>query len=276
MRTIDRERVLITGGGGMIGRAFEAGVKPTRDELDVRDVRAVETWIARHRPAAVIHLASIDLNRAESDPTDAMATNVQGTFNVGIAARDAGIPLLFLSSGAVFGGRRGDVHDEESQPNPVNVYGRTKMQAEAGLQDIGGPTLIVRTGWVFGGNQAHHKKFVDTVIGKARTGEPITAVNDRWGSPTFVEDLVGQLWRLLDDGTRGIVHVVNAGAATPCDIAREIILRLASRSELREAAQHDLLPGGTPRAVSEVLTSRDVHLRPWQEALAAYIASLTS
>ncbi|TSC80411.1 MAG: dTDP-4-dehydrorhamnose reductase [Candidatus Peregrinibacteria bacterium Gr01-1014_25] len=273
MTPIDRNRVLITGGNGMIGRAIDAGMKPPRSELDVCDRDAVASWMERNRPSAIIHLASMDLHRSESDPRAAMETNVVGTYNVGLAARDAGIPLVFFSSGAVFGGERGTVHDEESAPRPVNVYGNTKWLAETMLQALRGEMLIIRTGWVFGGSQAHHRKFVDIVIEKARSGEPITAACDRWGSPTFVRDVVAEMWRLLDGGQRGIVHVVNEGQATACDIAREIIAQLHSGSALHEVTQEELAPGGTPRAVSEILVSKHVHLRPWQEALREYVAS---
>jgi len=171
----------------------------------------------------------------------------------------------------VFGGKKGDVHFETAMPQPVNVYGHSKCQAENAVKHVCPQALIIRTGWVFGGSQTHHKKFVDIVLEKAKRNEPITAVNNRYGSPTYVQDLVSELWRLLDAGHQDIVHVVNSGTATAIDIAREIVSAVGSKSIVTETTQEIMSPSGTKRAISEALSSKIVTLRPWQQALREYI-----
>lgn len=268
---LDLDRVLVTGGEGMIARAIPFGIKLSRRDLDVRDAAAVLAVVRDRQPSAITHLAALDIRQAEVDPKAAMATNVLGSYNLARAARAAGIPLVFLSSGAVFNGKPGDIHDETARPDPVNVFGQTKMLAELMLQETLDDVLIVRTGWVFGGHQAHHRKFVDLAIELSLRGEPIEASSDRWGSPTLVHDLVRELQRLVETRSRGLVHVVNQGAATGADLAREIVQFLHSASEVRAVHGSELRDGSPPRPPSEVLTSRTITLRPWPEALRAYL-----
>lgn len=269
---LDLGRVLITGGEGMIGRALPFGVKIGRRDLDVTDAAQVAAAMRRQRPSAIVHLAALDIRQAEADPMHAYATNVVGAYHLACAARAARIPLLFLSSGAVFAGGPGEVHDEEAAPRPLNLYGQTKWVAELLLAETLDDLIIVRTGWVFGGPQAHHPKFVDRAIALARRGEPIQATVDQTGSPTAARDLAAEIARLLVEGERGLVHVVNAGHATGAEMAREIVDALGSRSPVQPVRGQDLADPGPPRPASEALTSLRVRLRPWQEALRAYVA----
>lgn len=271
---LDLARMLVTGGEGMIGRALPFGRKLSRRDLDVRNAAQVADVVRAHAPSAILHLAALDIRQAEADPKNAYATNVLGTSHLARAAREHQIPFIFFSSGAVFGGGPGVVHDEEAEPDPVNIFGQTKWLAEMLLREMLDDHLIIRTGWVFGGHQAHHRKFVDLAIERARQGEPILAASDHWGSPTLVTDLVAELERLLQDGTRGLVHVVNAGVATGVDIARVIVETLGSRAEISPVRGTELPSPGPPRAVSEGLCSREQRLRPWPAALAAYVQSV--
>jgi len=200
---VDLSRVIVTGGEGMIGQALPFGLKLARRDLDVTRPAEVAAVVRERKPSAIVHLAALDLRGAEADPRQAYAVNVLGSYELARAARTAGVPLLFLSSGAVFGGGEGAVHDEGARPAPVNVYGQTKWVAEILLRETLDDLLVVRTGWVFGGHQAHHRKFVDVAIGRARAGEPIRATTDQWGSPTSAADLCAELERLLVAGERG-------------------------------------------------------------------------
>lgn len=269
--SVELSRILVTGGEGMIGRVLPFGVKLSQRELDVRSPEDIERALERHQPSAIVHLAALDIRQAEADPLAAYATNVLGSYHVACAARRRSIPLVFLSSGAVFNGDVGAVHGETAPPDPVNIFGQTKWLAEILLRETLEDLLIIRTGWVFGGHQAYHRKFVDVALELALRGEPIQATVDQWGSPTFVHDLVGEIRRLLLSGVYGTVHVVNAGAASGMDIAREIVRVTGSRSELLEVKGVDLPNPGPRRPASEVLVSRRVRLRPWGEALREYV-----
>lgn len=272
---IDEHSILITGGEGMIGRVWPEGLKPSQTQLDVCNQEQIEAYVQAKRPSAIVHLAALDIYQAETNPSLAINTNVLGTYHLAQAAAKSRIPFVFISSGAVFNGGPNDIHNEGSRPQPVNVFGYTKYISELLLQDIAEDILIIRTGWVFGGNQAHHRKFVDLVLEKARRDEPIEAVSDRWGSPTYVVDLVQEVSRLLQTGQRGLVHVINKGKASAYDMAKVIITSLQSRSELQEKKQADFAQTGPKRAVSEAMHSRVTSLRSWQEALKEYVTQIS-
>lgn len=276
MSEMDPHRFLITGADGMIGRAIPMGIKLGRSELDVTDFQNVQQVAARHAPQAIVHLANLDLRQCERQPYAAVRTNVEATRHVLHAARTHGIPLIFLSSGSVFFGPRGTVFDEDASPDPQNLYAACKVVSEEMLlREYPTGTLVVRTGWVFGGHGAHHPKFVDSVIDLAREEAPILAAADQEGSPVFVEDLVREMFRLMISGQRGIIHIVNAGQATPLQITEFITQSLGSRSSIgpyiRTADEQRIR-----RSPSEVLASRHVKLRPWQEALGEYIHRRTA
>src|SRR5687768_3490263 len=196
--TRDRSRVVITGAQGMIGRAARFGIKLSRHDLDVTERHAVATLARTHAPSAVLHLAAVGIENAETHPDLAFQTNVFGSYLVALAAAASKVPLIVLSSGAVFGGRGREMHDESASPDPVNVYGRTKWLAELIVRQTWKESLIVRTGWVFGGHQAHHRKFVDLVVERALCDEAIDAASDDWGTPTSVFDLLDEIVCALD------------------------------------------------------------------------------
>ncbi len=264
-------QILVTGGAGMIGRSLPFGAKLSREEMDVTDERRVRDVVSSVRPFVIIHLAALDIRQCEARPRDGYAVNVLGSYHVALAAKDVGARLLFLSSGAVFNGSPGAVHTESSRPAPLNVFGQTKQIAELLLRETLEDVLIIRTGWVFGGHQAHHRKFVDVAIGKALRGEPIRATNDQWGSPTYVGDLADEIERLAFSSARGLIHVVNEGAASGVDIANEIVRVTGSRSEVTPVGRRDIPDPGPPRPESEVLGSAHQRLRPWPDALAEYV-----
>jgi dTDP-4-dehydrorhamnose reductase len=156
-------------------------------------------------------------------------------------------------------------------PDPINIYGQTKYLAELILTETWQDSLIIRTGWLFGGSPRYHKKFVDIAIDRALHGEPIFVAADQQGSPTYVNDFVGEIRRLILGQQCGIVHVVNSGVATAYDIAREIVVTTDSVSSLQLIEPTKLSSLHIPRSLSEALTSNIVCLRPWTEALRDYL-----
>lgn len=257
---------MVTGAGGMIGSALPWGLKLSRAELDVGQLFTLTQKLDALRPEAILHLAALDIRQSERNPLLSMKVNVLGTLGLAEYARSRGVPFVFLSSAAVFNGPRGSVFFEEMPHDPVNIYGQTKHLAEVLIQKSCPGALIIRTGWVFGGHGAHHRKFVDDAVEKARAGAAIEATDQQQGSPTYVRDLVSVVAGLLEKCESGIWHVVNEGAATPVEIAEAIVGTLRSRSPitLRPNAHFQ---DGPARSASEVLGSRKIRLRSWREAL---------
>ncbi len=228
------------------------------------------------RPSAVVHLAAVDLHRSQSDPDSAYETNLYGTYLMAKSAARLEVPFVLLSSAAVFGQCAIEAPDEDGRPCPVSVYGRSKWLAEQVALGEHAGTLVVRTGWVFGGHQGHHRKFVETAIERARRADAIEGTVDHRGSPTYVLDLVDDIRALLLEGVTGVRHVVNEGSASGYELASEIVRLLGSSSALIAVRRDVLEIGGSPRPTSEALSSRWQRLRPWKRALADYVARSTS
>jgi dTDP-4-dehydrorhamnose reductase len=182
---------------------------------------------------------------------------------------------VYLSSGTVFRSPRGEVLDENAQPDPLNIYGMTKYLAELTVRDhLPQRSLIVRTGWVFGDHGARHRKYVDVAIEKALANQSIWANATQDGSWTYVADLVQELRRLIASDVHGVRHVINSGAGTGLNLAQEIRSILGSQAPVVTDQASQGADSAIPRSPSEVLTTLYEPLRPWREALRHYIEDL--
>lgn len=225
-------RVLVTGAGGMLGRAvtehFEAaGTAVTavpHDRLDVCDRDAVLQAVTTVRPDAVVHLAAwTAVDDCEHDPDRAFRVNALATRHVAEATRRAGAHLLYVSTDYVFDGTKDSPYHEWDAPRPLSVYGRSKL---AGEQEAGREATVVRTSWLVG---RHGANILKTILRLATERETISFVDDQRGHPTLADDLARMLHRLVAERRPGVFHVTNQGAVSWCDFARAVL----------EAAGHD-------------------------------------
>lgn len=289
-----RKRFLITGANGMLGTAVvkvieAAGSEAVRTDLkpdaqslflDVRDLETVHRLIDRERPDWVFHLAAeTDVDRCEKEPDHAFSINTLGTENVALACQAKEIPMLYISTGGVFDGQKTTPYTEFDAPNPVNVYARTKWEGEKALPRHLRRYVIVRTGWLIGGG-LKDKKFVAKILKRMETEEKIPVVTDKFGSPTFTEDLAQQLVRFLEKGRYGLFHMANHGFCSRFDVAAAIREYLGREEVTLQPVSSDAFPLPAPRGRSEALENYKLRLlgldgmRPWQEALKDYLDTL--
>jgi dTDP-4-dehydrorhamnose reductase len=251
-------------------------------QLDVSDAKAVSDVISRFAPDWVLHLAAeTDVDRCEREPDHAFTMNVLATENVALAADRAKCGMLYVSTGAVFDGVKGEAYTEYDSPNPVNVYGHTKLEGEHVACSIVRNALVVRAGWMVGAWE-RDKKFVYKIINQLREGRTeLAAVDDKVGSPTFTEDFARQIPSLLSLGRRGVFHLVNEGRATRFDIATRIVYTLGLSNKVAVtpvSSAHFPLPA--PRASSEALRNYRLQLLgvdqmpSWQQSLDGYVKRL--
>ena len=140
----DIDRLVVTGGFGQIGRSMDFGIHTDRTEIDVTNQASVLDGLRQLNASAVLNLASIDLRPSQADPAIALQVNVDGTYNVARAARELGIPVILITTGAVFNGAFGETFDETATPDPLCVYAKTKHMAVAANPEI--ETAISYTG----------------------------------------------------------------------------------------------------------------------------------
>lgn len=277
-------RILITGGGGQLGRSLVRALAShdvaalSHRDLDVDDAASVAAAFERVRPEAVVHCAALtDTTRCEAEPELARAINAGGSENVARACAAAGARLVAISTNEVFDGERSSPYAETDATSPLNAYARSKLEGEQLAIAADPATIIVRTSWLYGdgGNN-----FVEKVLAAARAGRHLSFVTDEVASPTATEDLAEAIRALIErDAPPGIYHLANEGTASRYDWAREI-LQLAGMDAPVDAVTTAELrargyAGPHKPAYSVLANTRaaalGITLRPWREALAAYM-----
>jgi dTDP-4-dehydrorhamnose reductase len=270
----------VTGAAGMLGVSVCRALRPdhvviaaSRADFDVTDSAGVRNRLQRDGPDWVVHLAALtDVDRCQREPERAMAVNAESTETIAGWCGENGKSLLLLSSIAVFDGVKPSPYTESDHPRPANAYGESKWRAERAAARIA-DHLVVRTGWLFSG-LADDRKFVGQIRRLAREKDSLDVVCDRFGSPTWVEDLAAGIRRALHERLRGVVHLVNEGSpASRVDVAREVLARAGLDARIRPVSS-GFFPGLAPRPAMEAARSERAAgwLRPWPDALGAALA----
>jgi len=218
-------KVLITGAGGQLGRALRRSAPGnvalaafTRAELDLTDAAAVHSAVVGFAPDWIVNAAAYTaVDRAESEPERAYAVNAEAVAQLARIARDAGARLAQVSTDFVFSGDSARPYRPDATPEPLGVYGASKLAGERAVREVlGERALIVRTAWVYA-PEGHN--FVLTLLRLLHERERLGVVADQVGSPTSAHGLAGALWALLTAGLGGTQHWTDAGVASWYDFA---------------------------------------------------------
>jgi dTDP-4-dehydrorhamnose reductase len=217
---------------------------------------------------------------AETDPAPAMAVNAVGAGHVARACRERGVVIVHVSSDYVFDGAKREPYREEDCPRPLSAYGVSKLAGCFLVAAAGGPHLIVRTSGVFGagGNRVKGGSFVERILARARSGQPLRVVNDQMSSPTYAPDLAVALVTLVERGARGLLHVTNSGACSPYDLATAALEIAGIHARIEPIRTADLGAPARRPAYSVLDNGRALAaglapLRPWRAALTEFLGA---
>ena len=273
-------RVCLTGAGGMLGHAIRnvfsdmEVVGFTRDLLDVTSLNDTVKKIKEIKPDIVIHAAAFtNVDLCESEPEKAYLVNGIGTRNAAMACEETKCPILYISSDYVFDGAKGTPYNEWDEPNPVSVYGLSKLMGERFVSTLTNRFYIVRTSWLYGPDG---KNFVDTVIRLLSEKESLQVVHDQHGSPTYTVDLAKKIRELLGRGY-GTYHITNTGSCTWYDFAVMIASKKGIKKPISPITSEEF-NRPAKRPPYSVLANTLLKLegireaRHWEEALQEYLA----
>lgn len=278
-------KILVTGAKGQLGRELtpllEAAGYETlgvdRKEMDIASPEACSAVIQGFRPDAVIHAAAYTaVDQAESDVEQAYRINALGSRNVAWAAALAGAKCCAVSTDYVFDGTAHQPYREFDPPNPITVYGKTKLAGEQLAIAMNPRTFIVRTAWLYG---RHGGNFVGTMLKLGAKQQPLQVVNDQWGSPTSAADLAGFLVRLIATDLYGVYHAANGGVCTWHDLAQAVFEEAGMTVDLAPCTTAEFpRPAPRPRySALDCLAIRANGLQPlrhWREGLKDYLTQI--
>ena len=271
-------RILITGARGQLGHELQEVLKaeqPTLADLPEFDVTkaGVEERVIAARPDVIIHAAAYtDVDGAEREPKRAMAVNADGTARVARAAAKAGARFVYLSTDYVFDGRKTTPYLEIDEPNPLSVYGRSKLEGERLALASCPRTVILRTAWLYG---MHGNNFVKTIMRLALEQQELRVVADQRGCPTYARDLAIMIKQLLRTDLDGIIHAAGAGDCTWHEFACEIVSLMGSSARVHpittaESNRKARRPAYAVLA-NTVLARNGIELPHWKDALGRFM-----
>lgn len=278
--------IWISGHQGRLGRALMAAAPGAidgwgRPELDLDDPATGAVLVHDHQPRLVIHTAAMTaVDQAAREPDVALRRNGEAVGAIARACREVGSGLVLISTNEVFDGERmdGRPYVEDDPTGPRNPYGRSKHAGEVAALDAFGNAdglWIARTAWLFGPPGAD---FPDKITAAADKVEgPLSVVADEIGCPTFTPDLARAIYELVERTDGGVFHLVNAGSASRFEWARAILASRRPGREIRPITLAEYERSSDPPPWGVLDTSKaqaaGVTLRPWQDALAEYLAS---
>ena len=227
--------ILLLGKDGQVGFELQRTLAPLgpvtalgHASCDLADEAMLRTVMRRTQPDVVVNAAAYtSVDRAETEPALAHAVNATAPGLIGSEAARTGALVVHYSTDYVFDGAKPGAYDEQDTPNPINVYGASKLAGEQALRQSGARHLIFRTGWVVG---AHGGNFARTILRLAATHATLDVVADQWGAPTpaaLIADVTAACLRatVADDGLCGVYHLATRGRTQWHEYAGHIVER---------------------------------------------------
>ncbi len=280
-------RIAIIGANGRLGqallRAFHGHqlVAWTRQDFDILDHDRTAHAIRSTSPHVVINTAAFHHTDAcEDDPERSFSVNAIAVRNIARTCHACGSIIVQVSTDYVFDGRKGEPYEETDSPNPINVYGASKLAGEYLVRSACERHYVVRTASLFGHAEGTTKRsFVELVLDKARRNEPLAVVDDVVMSPTYTEDAAFAIRRLIEgEAPYGVYHVTNTGSCSWYAFAKAVLRFAKLRANLTPTKIQILAPRAARPAFSALSSRAAVAvgigaLRPWEDALREYMDS---
>lgn len=256
---------MILGAGGMLGsdlgKFFPSAVLLKHNDLDIIDKRQVIEFLEQSKPDIVINAAAYtDVDGCEDNQELAFEVNGQAPGYIAKGCSRIGARLVHYSTDYIFDGYKKG-YTESDLPNPINVYGKSKLIGEKNIINHIDNYQIIRTSWLFG---LHGRNFVESMLKLSSEMDDIKVVNDQFGKPTFTADLARKTKEIVEN-VPGIYHITNEGICSWYEFAQAIIdnvIPCSSEEFIRKAKR--------PK-YSILVNTKTSPMRHWRDAIAEYL-----
>ncbi len=225
--------IWLIGNKGMLGRDVEGLLREkgweylgTDKEVDITDYGVIDGFVAKNvgnrNVKWVINCSAYTaVDRAEDEHEMAFKINAEGVENIAKIVKDLGAVLIHISTDYVYDGKKEDVYLETDRPNPIGVYGKSKLEGEERIKKFLDKYFIIRTAWLYGRNG---NNFVYTMLNLFKEKDVVKVVSDQWGSPTYTKDLARAIIKFVEvsPNSYGIYHFTNEGKTNWFEFAKKI------------------------------------------------------
>ena len=224
-------KVLVLGANGQLGYEFSNFLRDkvelfafSHSELDILDFEKLVNKFLKLSPDIVINCAAYTkVDQAEKEQALAYKINAVGARNVSFASFKIKAKVIYFSTDYIFDGNKGSPYIEFDKPNPLSVYGKSKLLGEKYTKEFNPNHLILRVSWLYG---VYGNNFVKTIIKLSKEKKELRVVDDQIGAPTYTLDVVKQAWELVEKDYVGLFHSSNEGEVSWFGFANEIVKRL--------------------------------------------------
>ncbi|MBD0831220.1 dTDP-4-dehydrorhamnose reductase [Aestuariibaculum sediminum] len=274
-------KVLVTGSNGQLGQSLKALSKQYNQiefvftdskVLDITNKEQVNQFFEKEVFHYCINCAAYtNVDQAEIEKEKAFTVNAEGVKNVALACKTHGVILIHISTDFVFDGEKKEPYTETDVPNPINVYGASKLQGEVEIRKILKEHFIIRTSWLY---SEYGSNFMKTMLQLAKTRDEISVVSDQIGTPTYAVDLVHVIIKIIrcKNSTFGIYHFSSEGAVSWYGFAKSIFDKFKVKVKLNPVSTGDYvtLAKRPNYSVLDTVKSKEilkVNITNWEDSL---------
>lgn len=282
------KKILITGGNGLVGKYLNKKIDKEKyivfsfgkEELDITNKENCFKIFKEIKPDVVIHLAALtDVDYCEKNSVKAYKVNSEGTKNISEISSEFNSFIIYLSTDFVFDGKKRSPYDEKDEPNPINIYGKSKLKGEEYIKKFSKKYLIIRTSRIFGKNGKSFGCKLPEII---KNKKEVFLTTDIINCPTYAFDLAYCIEKLIEKEFYGIINVCNDGWCSWYEFGMKMKEILKSGIEIKginfdEFSKifniHAKRPNFSSLSIN-LLYSLNIKMRRWEEAIISFLKEI--
>lgn len=280
-------KILVTGAKGMLGKDLSPILKKANhevfetdiEELDITQIDKVYEMVKNLKPEIIVNCAAYtQVDKAEQEPEKAFLINAAGAQNLALVCKDFNFDLCHISTDYVFDGEKKTPYTPFDQPNPINIYGLSKLAGEKYIQWVWNKFYITRTSWLYGRNG---NNFVSSILELAKRQNEIKVIDDQKGSPTWTVNLSNAISKIITTRRYGIYHVTDEtdNGISWFTFAQEIINLSGSKTKLipcktEEFPRQARRPKNSALDLTMTKLIFKINIPSWKESLKNFLSQL--